>query len=96
VRRVDQRGSRHPLGPEIRTASGTAKIINILIRKSRLALEPADYAELQTKGLPFHLEIDVPPGDTYLRTSIYDLGSGNACTLGIPLTADHALPATTK
>jgi hypothetical protein len=72
------------------------KIINILKRKSRLALQPADYAELQTKGLPFHLEIDIPAGDIYLRAGIYDLGSGNAGTLGIPLTVEHALPATTK
>jgi VWFA-related protein len=72
------------------------KIINILKRKSRLALEPVDFAELQTKGLPFHLEIDVPAGDVYLRSGIYDLGSGNAGTLGFPLTADHAIPTATK
>jgi VWFA-related protein len=72
------------------------KIINILKRQSRLALEPAVYAQLQTDGLPFHLEIDVPPGDIYLRTGIYDLGSGNAGTLGFPLAANHAIPATPK
>ncbi len=72
------------------------KIINILKRKSRLALQPAIYAQLQTNGLPFHLEIDVPPGDIYLRSGIYDLGSGNAGTLGFPLTADHAIPSTTE
>jgi hypothetical protein len=72
------------------------KIINRLKRESRLALEPAVYVELQQKGLPFHLEIDVPAGDIYLRTGIYDVGSGNAGTLGFPLAADHAIPATTK
>lgn len=71
------------------------KIINMLKRKSSLALEPAVYGELQKKGLPFHLEIDVPPGDIYLRTGIYDLGSGNAGTLGFPLTAVHAIPTAT-
>ncbi|MHB8500332.1 MAG: VWA domain-containing protein, partial [Candidatus Acidiferrales bacterium] len=71
------------------------KIINILKRKSRLALAPAVYAELQTKGLPFHLEIDVPPGDVYLRTGVYDLRSGHTGTLGIPLSvvADSTPPA---
>jgi hypothetical protein len=49
------------------------KIIDILKRKSRVALEPAVCAELQMKGLPFYLEIDVPPGDIYLRTGVYDL-----------------------
>jgi hypothetical protein len=72
------------------------KVINILKRKSRLALEPSVYGELRKKGLPFHLEIDVPPGDIYLRTGIYDLGSGNAGTLGFPLTAVHAIPAAKK
>jgi VWFA-related protein len=72
------------------------KIINILKKKSRLALKPADFSELQAKGLPFYLEIDVPLGDIYLRTGIYDLESGNAGTLGLPLTADHPIPSVTK
>ncbi len=63
----------------------TGKIINISKRTSRLALPPEDFSNLQAKGLPVHLEIDVPPGDIYLRTGIYDLNSGNAGTLGIPL-----------
>lgn len=70
----------------------SGKIINIVKKKSRLALEPKDYSELSAKGLPFHLEIDVPPGDVYLRTGIYDFGSGNAGTLGFPLAA--GAPAT--
>jgi VWFA-related protein len=72
------------------------KIINILKKKSRLALKPAVYSELQAKGLPFYLEIDVPLGDIYLRTGIFDLESGNAGTLGLPLAADHAIPSATK
>jgi VWFA-related protein len=63
------------------------KIVNISKRASRFALPAKDYTDLQTKGLPVHLEIDVPPGDIYLRTGIYDLNSGNAGTLGFPLTA---------
>jgi VWFA-related protein len=63
------------------------KIVNISKRASRFALPAKDYPDLQTKGLPVHLEIDVPPGDIYLRTGIYDLNSGNAGTLGFPLTA---------
>jgi VWFA-related protein len=72
------------------------KIINILKQRSRLALEPAAYSELQAKGLPFHLEIDVPASDTYLRTGIYDLNSGNAGTLGFPLTAPAGTSSATK
>jgi VWFA-related protein len=72
------------------------KIINILKRSSRLALKPEEYLALQANGLPLHLEIDVPSGDIYLRTGIYDLSSGNAGTLGFPLTAGLAVPATIK
>jgi VWFA-related protein len=61
------------------------KIINISKRTSRLALPLKDLPVLQAKGLPLHLEIDVPPGDIYLRTGIYDLNSGNVGTLGFPL-----------
>lgn len=61
------------------------KIVNIAKRASRFALKPADYARLQTTGLPLYLEIDAPPEDIYLRTGVYDWGSGNAGTLGFPL-----------
>jgi len=63
----------------------SGKIVNISKRTSRLALPPKDLPTLQAKGLPLHLEIDVPFGDIYLRTGIYDLNSGNAGTLGFPL-----------
>ncbi len=74
----------------------SGKIVNIAKRKSRLALKPADYAELQSKGLPVYLELDVPPGDVYLRTGIYDVGSGNAGTLGFPLTDNSSTHAAAK
>jgi len=61
------------------------KIVNISKRTSRFAVKPLVYAEVQSKGLPLYLEIDVPPGDVYLRTGIYDWRSGNAGTLGLPL-----------
>jgi hypothetical protein len=74
----------------------TGKIINIFKRTSRLALPPKDLHTLQAKGLPLHLEIDVPPGDIYLRTGIYDLNSGNAGTLGLPLGTVTASGGATK
>jgi VWFA-related protein len=72
------------------------KIVNISKRTSRLALPPQDFPTLQAKGLPLHLEIDVPPGDIYLRTGIYDLHSGNAGTLGFPLAAVTASDSAKK
>lgn len=61
------------------------KIVNISRLKSRFAIPSKDFAQLQANGFPLHLEIDVPPGDIYLRTGIYDWASGNAGTLGFPL-----------
>jgi VWFA-related protein len=75
----------------------TGKIVNINKRISRLALPAKDFTNLQAKGLPVHLDIDVPTGDIYLRTGIYDLNSGSAGTLGFPLVArslDQSKPAT--
>jgi VWFA-related protein len=74
----------------------SGKIINISKRTSRLALPPKDLPTLQAKGLPLHLEIDVPFGDIYLRTGIYDLNSGNAGTLGFPLGTVTASTSATK
>jgi hypothetical protein len=72
------------------------KIIDISKRTSRLAFPPKDFPLLQAKRLPLHLEIDVPPGDIYLRTGIYDLNSGNAGTLGVPLGAITASDSAKK
>jgi len=59
--------------------------VNWVIRKPAVALEPKIYAELAQVGLQLHQEIDVPQGDVYLRTGIYDSGSSKAGTLGVPL-----------
>lgn len=67
-------------------------IANISKLTSRFVLPPKDYLDLQTKGFPLHLEIDVPRGDVYLRTGVYDLSSGKAGTLGFPLAGDHRAP----
>lgn len=62
----------------------SGKIVNIAKHTTSFALT----AEGETKAqntLPIHLEIDVPVGDIYLRTGIYDLNSGHVGTLGFPL-----------
>ncbi len=61
------------------------KVLNILKRKSELALEAKVYERVQATGLRAHEEIDVPQGDVYLRTGIFDLSSGSCGTLGFPL-----------
>ncbi len=63
------------------------KILNILKRRSKLAMDTKVYAATQAVGLQIHEEIDLPPGDVYLRTGIYDLNSGNCGTIGVPMGA---------
>jgi VWFA-related protein len=71
------------------------KPLNFVVRTFGIELDPNGYAEAKVLGLQLRQEIDVPKGDFYLRTGIYDRGSARAGTLGIPLntstpTADPA------
>jgi VWFA-related protein len=52
-----------------------------------LALNVTDaaYAAIQRDGVPTHIEIDVPKGEAYLATGVYDWASNKAGTLEIPL-----------
>lgn len=60
-------------------------ILNIVKKRSKLALDPKVYAATQAVGLQIHEDIDVPPGDVYLRTGIYDFYSDSCGTIGFPL-----------
>jgi len=48
-------------------------------------LNAASYAAAQHSGLPARIEIDVPNTAAYLSTGVFDLNSGKAGTLEIPL-----------
>jgi hypothetical protein len=61
------------------------KPLNFVVTNGEIRLQPKVYAGLLQVGLQIHKEIDVPRGDVYLRTGIYDLGSNTAGTLGVPL-----------
>jgi VWFA-related protein len=52
-----------------------------------LALDVTDaaYAAIQRDGVPAHIDIDVPKGEAYLATGVYDWTSNKAGTLEIPL-----------
>ena len=63
------------------------KPANTALGRSEIQIPERDYPNVQKLGLQIHKEIDVPQGDAYLRTGIYDLKSGSAGTLGIPLIA---------
>jgi VWFA-related protein len=61
------------------------KPLNLVRKKSEIVLPAKVYADLEEFGLQVHKEIDVPPGEAYLRTGVYDLNSSKAGTLGIAL-----------
>jgi hypothetical protein len=64
------------------------KPLNMVSKKSGIVVIQQVYEELRRVGLQVHQEIDVPAGEVYLRTGVYDLNSGKAGTLGIALRHD--------
>jgi VWFA-related protein len=71
--------------------SRDGKPLNWMVHLVGLVVRPEQYAIAQKSGIPFHLDIDVPPGDVYLRSGIYDISSSKAGTLEIPMGAIPAL-----
>jgi VWFA-related protein len=67
--------------------SQDGKPLNWQARSVGLAIHPEQEASAQANGIPFHFDIDAPPGDVYLRTGICDAPSSKAGTLEIPLRA---------
>ncbi len=65
--------------------------LNLLAGRSEIRIQPKDLPEVLKGGLQIHKEIDVPAGQAFLRTGIYDLKSNNAGTLGVPLKASGDL-----
>ncbi len=61
------------------------KPLNTAVARSEIQIPEKDYPSMQKQGLQIHKEIDVPLSNAYLRTGIYDLKSGSAGTLGVPL-----------
>lgn len=63
------------------------KPLNLVVNRSEIRIPVKDYGGVQRQGLQIHKEIDVPAGQAFLRTGIYDLNAANAGTLGVPLLA---------
>jgi hypothetical protein len=63
------------------------KPLNWQARSIGLSIRPDQEAMVQASGIPFHFDLDAPPGDVYLRTGICDPSSSKAGTLEIPLRA---------
>jgi VWFA-related protein len=61
------------------------KPLNWEIRDIHLSILPEQWHTQQRNGIIFHLLIDAPAGDVYLRTGVYDNSSSKVGTLEIPL-----------
>ena len=61
------------------------KPLNLVVTRNEIRVLANDYPNLLKGGLQIHREIDVPKGEAFLRTGIYDLKSDKAGTLGVSL-----------
>lgn len=61
------------------------KPLNMTVRKAGIQLRPDAYKNAEQVGLQLQSEIDVPEGDTFLRTGVFDLESNMAGTIEVPL-----------
>jgi VWFA-related protein len=59
-----------------------------------LNVTDAAYAGIQRSGVPAHIEIDIPKGDAYLATGVYDWAANKAGTLEVPLGGAGSVAAT--
>jgi hypothetical protein len=78
---------RKPLEVALMIYSQDGKPLNWEIRNIRLLIKPEQWAREQSAGIRFHIEIDAPTGDVYLRTGVFDSSSIKVGTLEIPLNA---------
>jgi VWFA-related protein len=66
--------------------------LNWMVRSMEFSLTPERYSAFLKMGLQLHFDIDAPKASAYLRTGVYDLASGKAGTLEIPLNAPAIVP----
>lgn len=75
------------------------KILNVVSTTQPIAVGPEAYTTFRQSGVQLHQIIDLPKGELYLRTGIYDPASGHMGTLEIPLKVgekDTNPPTTSK
>jgi VWFA-related protein len=60
-------------------------LLNVVRRTFAVNLPPAQFDKFVQTGLPVHEEIDLPPGDVYLRCAVHDLSTDRIGTSEIPI-----------
>jgi VWFA-related protein len=61
------------------------KPLNAVSTTQPIAVGPEAYADFRQNGVQLHQTIDLPKGELYLKTGIYDPTSGHMGTLEIPI-----------
>jgi VWFA-related protein len=78
---------RVPVEVALIAYSQRGESLNWLVRSVNLAIRADQRAFVESNGIPFHFDFDMPPGDVYLRAGIYDPSTERAGTLEVPATA---------
>jgi len=63
------------------------KVLNWTGNTTKFNLKPETFASIEKSGMHAHMEIDIPRGEAWLATGIYDWNAGKAGTLEIPLSS---------
>jgi hypothetical protein len=69
--------------------------VNWMVRMVQVRVPRERYAQAQSNGVGFNLDIDVPTRGVYLHAGLYDMESNKAGTLEIPIAAVVATTAPT-
>jgi hypothetical protein len=80
---------RAPVEVALIAYSQRGESLNWLVRSVNLAIRADQRAFVESNGIPFHFDFDMPPGDVYLRAGIYDPSTERAGTLEVPAAAIH-------
>jgi VWFA-related protein len=79
-------GNRHgQVQIELLDYDRNGKALNWIGNTANFNLKPATFASIEKSGLRAHMEIDIPQGEAWLATGVYDWNTGKAGTLEIPL-----------
>lgn len=79
-------GVRHgSIGVAMIVYSRQGEPLKVASRRANLSISPDVFKEFQKAGLQVHGEIEIPLGESYLRTGVYDYEAGTIGTLGVPV-----------
>ena len=79
-------GVRHgSIGVAIIVYSRQGQPLRVASRRAEVSIRPDDFKNFQKTGLRIHSEIEIPLGESHLRTGVYDYDAGTTGTLGVPV-----------